>query len=202
MKNQNAKTLNKFTPIQALSIGAILTAIVVVLQMVGGAIRFGTFSISLVLIPIIIGAALCGKYIGAWLGLVFGIVVLISGDAAPFMAINVPGTIATVLLKGTLCGFFAGLTYELLSKINDWLGAYASAFVCPVVNTGIFLLGCRIFFYNTIGEWAVGAGFGENAVGYLFIGLAGINFLIELGVNLVLCPIIVRVVNIARKSLK
>ncbi|MBR2152306.1 MAG: ECF transporter S component [Clostridia bacterium] len=199
---KNSKTSNKFTPVQALSIGAILTAIVVVMQMVGATIRFGTFSISLVLIPIIIGAALCGKYIGAWLGLVFGIVVLVSGDAAPFMAISVSGTITTVLLKGTLCGFFAGLVYELLSKINDWLGAYTSAFVCPVVNTGIFLLGCRIFFYNTIGEWAVGAGFGQNAAGYLFLGLAGVNFLIELGVNLVLCPIIVRVVNIARKSIK
>ena len=36
----------------------LMTAIVVVLQLIGSAIRFGTFSISLVLIPIVIGTAL------------------------------------------------------------------------------------------------------------------------------------------------
>ena len=43
-----------------LVLGAILTAIVVVLQILGGFIKFGPFSVSLVLIPIVIGAAKCG----------------------------------------------------------------------------------------------------------------------------------------------
>ncbi len=51
----------------------IFTAIVVVLQLLGSFIRFGTFSISLVLIPIVVGAALYGIGAGAWLGLAFGI---------------------------------------------------------------------------------------------------------------------------------
>ena len=42
------------------------------LQFVGSAIRFGPFSISLVLIPIVLGAALYGWGMGCWLGLVFG----------------------------------------------------------------------------------------------------------------------------------
>ena len=65
-------------------IGAILTALVVILQYLGSFIRFGPFSISLVLIPIVIGAATCGKLVGAWLGFMFGVAVLLSGDAAAF----------------------------------------------------------------------------------------------------------------------
>ena len=40
----------------------LLTAIVVVLQLFGSAIKFGPFSISLVLLPIVVGAALYGKW--------------------------------------------------------------------------------------------------------------------------------------------
>ena len=44
----------------------LMTAIVVVLQLIGSAIRFGTFSISLVLIPIVIGTALARERGSAW----------------------------------------------------------------------------------------------------------------------------------------
>ena len=67
-----------------IAVTGVLTAIVLVLQLTGAAIRFGTFSITLTLAPIIVGAALGGIGSGAWLGLVFGAAVLISGDAAPF----------------------------------------------------------------------------------------------------------------------
>ena len=52
----------------------VLTAIVVVLQFLGSFIRFGPFSISLVLIPIVVGAALLGVGAGAWLGADSGVV--------------------------------------------------------------------------------------------------------------------------------
>ena len=51
---------------------AIFTAIVVVLQLLGSFVRFGPFSVSLVLIPIVVGAAMYGAGAGAWLGFVFG----------------------------------------------------------------------------------------------------------------------------------
>ena len=87
---------------------ALFTAIVAVLQLVGAFIRFGPFSISLVLVPIVVGAALYGPKAGAWLGLVFGVVVLLSGDAAAFLAVNPWGTIVTVLVKGAAAGLCAG----------------------------------------------------------------------------------------------
>ena len=177
-------------------LAAILTALVVVLQFVGQTIRLGPFMISLVLIPIVIGAATCGPAIGAWLGFVFGAFVLISGDAAAFLTVNAFGTIVTVLVKGTLCGLAAGYVYKLLEEKNRTLAVILAAIVCPVVNTGIFLLGCTVFFMDTITLWANGG----NVVAYMFLGLVGGNFLVELGMNLVLGPAIVRLVDIAESK--
>ena len=189
-----SKVKNRKVQTQKLVLGAILTALVIILQFLGSFIHFGPFSISLVLIPIVIGAATCGYTIGAWLGLVFGIVVLISGDATAFLAIDVFGTFVTVLLKGTLCGLAAGLVYKLLEKHNRYIAVVAAAIVCPLVNTSIFLLGCNVFFLNEITAWGLKAGF-ENVAGYMFLGLIGANFLFELGANIILSPIIVRIIN-------
>lgn len=194
----NKKTLSK-DKIVKLAIGGILTALVVVLQFPATVIRFGTFSVSLVLAPIIVGAALCGPLISTWLGLVFGIVVLLSGDAAPFLAISIPGTIITVLLKGALCGLAAGLVFAACKKLKTYLAAILSAFICPITNTGIFLLGCRLFFYETIKDWGAGAGF-TNTVTYMIVGLVGFNFIFELATNIILCPAIVTVVNALKKK--
>ena len=183
---------------QILVLGAILTALVIVLQLLGSFIRFGMFSVSLVLVPIIIGAAMCGTKIGTWLGFVFGVAVLLSGDAASFIAVDLAGTIITVLLKGTLCGLAAGFTYNLLKNRNQYLAVAVSAVVCPVVNTGIFLLGCVIFFFEAVASWGMSLGF-TNTVEYMFIGLAGGNFIFELLVNIILTPVIIRVLNFAKK---
>lgn len=181
-----------------LVLGAILTAIVVVLQILGGFIKFGPFSVSLVLIPIVIGAAKCGVKIGTWLGLVFGTVVLLNGDATAFFAVNVFGTILTVLLKGAACGFAAGLTYKLLAKYNKYAAVVAAAVVCPLVNTGVFLLGCLLFFLDTIKAWGANLGF-TNTVSYVFLSMVGGNFLFELASNMILSPVILRILNFKEK---
>ena len=75
-----------------LTMGAVLTALIVILQFLAIGVKalmpFLPFTFSLVLIPIVIGAAKCGPYMGAWLGFVFGVIVLLSGDAAAFLMIN------------------------------------------------------------------------------------------------------------------
>lgn len=209
----------------------LFTAIVLVLQFLGGGIRFGVFSISLVLLPIVVGAAVYGWQAGAWLGFVFGVAVLASGDAAAFMVIDPLGTVLTVLVKGTAAGLCSGLAYKFvlqllnkrtmnrmpviksqygigecceegvfkyISRNNRYLAVVIAAVICPIVNTGVFLIGCKLFFYETIAQWGTAAGF-ANAASYMFLGLAGTNFLIELATNLFLSPIIVRLISIAKK---
>ncbi len=178
---------------------ALFTAIVVVLQLLAVGLRaLGLFSISLVLVPIVVGAAVYGWKAGAWLGFTFGAAVLLSGDAAAFLAVDVVGTIVTVLLKGTVCGLLAGLVYKLLERWGKLLAVIAAAIICPVANTGVFLLGCLVFFMDTIAAWGAAAGF-PNVGTYMIFGLTGINFLIELGVNLVLAPVITRLIRIGKR---
>lgn len=178
---------------------ALFTAIVVVLQLMGSFIKFGMFSISLVLIPIVVGAAMYGRSAGAWLGFVFGLVVLLSGDAAPFLAVNPLGCVATVLVKGTVAGLLAGLIYDLLAKKNKYLGVAAAAIICPIANSGIFYVGCELFFMEEISQWATAAGFTADTSLYVIVGLIGLNFVFELLVNLVLSPVILRIINIGKK---
>ncbi len=176
---------------------ALFMAIVVVLQYFGTFIRFGPFSISLVLIPIVVGAALYGPMAGAWLGFVFGIAVLLFGDANAFLSVNPLGTILTVLLKGALAGFAAGLVFKALEKTNIWLAVICAAIICPVVNTGVFLLGCLLFFLPTVSGWAEAMGF-ENVGSYMIFGLVGLNFVFELLFNIVFSPLILRLIKLGK----
>lgn len=176
---------------------AILSAIVIVLQFLGSFIKFGPFSITLVLVPIVVGAAICGKFSGAWLGFVFGVSVLISGDASAFMAVSPLGAILTVLVKGTLCGYAAELVYRSL-KTNRYVAIFVSAIVCPVVNTGIFLIGCKLFFMELITQWAEAFGLGSNVGLYMIVVLVGGNFIFEIIANIILSPIIVRITNLLK----
>lgn len=185
---------------ETMILGALLSALVIILQLMGSFIRFGPFSISLVLIPIVIGSATCGTKISTWLGFVFGVTVLLSGDAALFMAVDIPGTIITVLLKGIACGFFTGLTYNAIEKHNKYLAVSIAAIVCPLVNTGVFLLGCLVFFMETVAEWAGAAGLAGNVGKYMIVGLVGFNFVFELGTNIVLSPVVLRLLNVWRKN--
>ena len=176
----------------------LFTAIVVVLQFLGGGIKFGMFSISLVLVPIVVGSAVYGWKSGALLGFAFGAAVLLSGDAAAFLVIDPLGTVLVVLVKGIACGLVAGLVYKLLEQVHKTLAVFLAAVICPVVNTGIFLVGCKVFFYETIAAWGAAAGF-ENTASYMFLGLAGVNFIIEMAVNILLAPMIVRLIRLGKK---
>jgi len=181
-----------------LALLSLLTALTAILAYFGGFIKIGGLaSISLTLIPVVIGAALCGKAAGAWLGGVSGAVFFLTADAAFWLGLSVHGTVITVMIKGILAGFFAGLVYELLHKVNRYLAVIVSAIVCPVVNTGIFLLGCLMFFFDTVNAGAAGSGMSTWA--YLIVFFVGLNFVFELITNIVLSPVIVRLLDIRKK---
>lgn len=183
-----------------------LTAIVAVLQALCSAIQLNPFTvITLTLAPIIVGSALFGWKAGAWLGAVFGFVTLVSGQAAFFMQFNVVGTIVTVMLKGILAGAAAGLVYTAIARKNtpktDLIAVIAAGITAPIVNTGIYILGCVAFFFNqTIAPGM--ADKGVNAWQYIFGFMVGINFPIELGINLVLASAIVYIVRLGKKMVK
>ena len=171
---------------------AILTALVIALQFVsnitGAALPV---PITLTLVPIVLSAALCDWFSGVWLGAVFGITVMLTGASEPFFTWNPFGTIVTVMVKGMLAGLAAGLIYKLLENRNRYLAILLSGFAAPIVNTGIFILGCYLFFYESVAALAGG----EHVFKFIIFAFAGINFLIELLINVILAPTILRLVN-------
>ena len=182
----------------------LLTAIVVVLQSLAVITPVGIFNLNLVLVPIVVGAALYGIAAGAWLGFVSAMMILFT-NAGAFLAVSVIGTIITVLGKGIGSGLIAGLVYKLLKKINLTISVICAAIACPIVNTGVFLLGCWLFFLPTITEW--GKGWAESTgketfsvVEYALVGLVGTNFLVELAISIVLSSTIVRIIQISKSS--
>lgn len=186
---------------------ALLAALTVVLQLLAGVIRVGTFPITLTLVPIIIGAALFGPSAGAFLGAVFGAVVFagcVSGTdpGSHLLFLASPFFCALVCFgKGMLAGWCAGLVYRLIAKrsasvVRSYFAVLVSAIVAPVVNTGLFSLSLLFLFRETLETFAAGS----DVLNYLFYVLIGVNFLLELGVNLVLSPVIPTMLRAIQKS--
>ena len=183
---------------------ALLIAVMVVLQFIGTMlpIKIGPVSISLVLIPIVIGAAVYGPGAGALLGAAFGVLTNIfcaNGmdlgghmvfQASPILCILV------VMTKGVLCGLMSGYIYQFVAKKNAYVGMICAAIVCPVVNTGIFLLGMRLFFIDVLRQWAGGS----NVAGYVLTGIILVNFLPELILNVVVSPASQRIIQVVNKK--
>ena len=181
---------------------AILTAIIIVLQIFTTFVKFGPFSITLALIPMVIGAAMYGVGAGAYLGAVLGVVVTImcitGGDVGGAMVWAANPFLCAIMcvVKTAAAGCVAGLIYKALHKKNRLLAVILAAIASPIVNTGIFIIGMLIFFKDLLASWAGGS----DILTYIIIGLTGVNFLVELGTNVVLSPIVVKIIDAVKKT--
>lgn len=190
MKNSNTMHAKILRITQA----AFLAALVAVLQVLAYTIKLGPFNMSFVLVPVVIGGVLLGPKVGAVLGGVFGTVVAIAcvtgmdGGGAILFTANPFLCILLCLLKGIAAGFISALVYKILAGKfkSNVLAITLSTVLCPVVNTGLFCIGMVLFFYDTLVAWAGGT----DVIYYMFTVLIGINFVIELFLNIILCPII------------
>ena len=170
----------------------VLTALIIVLQVLGSNIVvFGTVRLSFVLVPIVLGAIMLGVRGGVFLGFVFGLITIIMGavGADPFTYVLLNESpflcVATCLVKAVCAGLISALTYKVVSVRNKTIALFVSAIVAPVVNTGLFILGA-LAMGNVLNDNFVANG--ETLIHFLIIGCAGINFLVELSINVVLAP--------------
>ena len=182
---------------------ALLMAMVIVLQFVGSMIPpiGGTVSISLVLIPIIVGAAIYGPGAGGILGATFAVVTIINCitgadpggamvfQANPFLCILVVGG------KSVLCGLASGCVYKLISGKNAYVAMLSAAIICPIVNTGTFVTCMLLFFKPVLSAWAGGT----DVMTYVLTGLILCNFIPELILNMVFSPAGHHITRIVRK---
>ena len=184
---------------------ALLVALIFVMQYLGtvttAAFKGIGVELSFVLVPIVIGAFLLGPIEGGILGFVFGVMTVVLTVIAPSSSMYIvfeSNPIVFSLLaitKATLAGLGAGLIYRGLNKIFKGKRGYLSTLIAsasaPIINTGIYLIGMSCFFSGVISEKFSG---GENVFIFL-VALIWLNFLIELGINVILSPAVVRIVN-------
>ena len=170
-----------------------LTARCVALQVMSNYITFGPVSITLALIPVVIGAILYGVKGGAFLGAVVGIVILLSPSTSGFLAFNPVMTIILCLVKTSLAGAVSALLFKAINKKKTLPAVVVSSLIVPIINTGLFAIGVLLFFLPLFGE-------GIEAIKYLFLTVIGINFIVEFLVNALLASTIYYLIKLIAKK--
>lgn len=190
----------KFLTSKNLATLAILSALIVVIQLVSGFIKIGAVNLSFVLIPIVMGAIVIGPLAGVILGVVFGLVCYFMGlvgmDSLTYLLISEHPiiTFLTCVVKGSAAGFATGFIYQVLAKKNEYLGVILGALAAPVINTGLFIVGALIM-SDAIDLFMVANNISVSAIYFLVIMCAGINFLVEFALNGILAPSLYRVIK-------
>ena len=91
--------------------------------------------------------------------------------------------------------------FRALQHKNQMFATALAAIVCPVVNTGLFCLGAVAVFKPLLLGWASAFGYAETELAaYVFVGLIGVNFLLEVLINVILSPVVVRILKIRKIS--
>ena len=181
-----------------------LVALTVVLQLTAGLVKVGTITFTFVLIPLVIGAVLHGVRGGFIVGTAFGATVFVQSltGMEPFGAfllnINWFYTFLAIVGRCVVLGILVALVNKALSKtgLHSYLTSLISSIAAPVINTGIFLLLFSTLFNDVLMGMVPEDGAG--VINYIIFGLVGLNFLIEFGTTVILCPPII----MALKTLK
>ena len=179
---------------------ALLAALVIILQVFCTFIKIGPFPFTLALTPIIVGAAIYGPKCGALLGFIFSATVFVmgigpdGGTLVPMIQYNLIATVLLCFVKGTAAGAAAGLVYKPLSKKSPIAATILASALTPIVNTGIFALGMMSIFYGYL-SGAASANGASSPIGFLYLTVIGINFIVEFIVNIALATVITRIID-------
>lgn len=187
----------------------VLTALVIAFQMLSGFMKIGATTFCLVLVPIVLGGMILGVVAGAILGGVFGLIVIIDAliGLDPFtLYLLGESPFFTVLLclgKGIAAGVVPALIYKLIAKKNKYVAVFVAAALAPICNTGVFAVGAFIIMQPILDFFAA-AGMdvsGFSAAHIVFVLLIGVNFFVELVLNLVLAPVMYTVNRVVEKRI-
>ena len=173
---------------------AIFICLVVVLQLFSNYVTFGPVSITLALIPIVVGSIIYGPLAGFILGAACGVVIFFGpGTISLFWPYGIIKTFILCILKTGLAGLCSGYIYKLFYKKNNKLSVVLSSISVPIINTSIFALGALFLYKDLLLSLAPT---GQNILVFLLVGFIGFNFIIEFIVNSLLSPVVLRLVNI------
>ena len=178
---------------------ALLTAVELVLIVISNYVSIGPVNLNLALVPIAVAGIIFGPLSGLFVGLVNGLVTVLSPSTqAIFMPLSPFGTVFICLLKTGLAGFFSGLVYVPFKNSHSNKmklgGSFLASALVPLINTGLFTVGCYTFFSNWLFESAASSNYDNNFL-FLIMVILGINFIFEFSISILLSPSINMLVN-------
>lgn len=200
-----------------LTLTAMFVALIVIMAFTPiGYLHIGPVSITFMVVPVVLGACLCGTVSGAVLGLAFGLTSFFQCFGMDPLGVYLLGqnaflTFMMCVLPRVLIGVFASLVYKLISRgirpsgedvgyersdntrpgsTREIISYTVSGIVGSITNT-VFFVGMLVLCFYTTGALA---GYADGALnvglGELLIMLITSNSLIELCVNAVLVTLI------------
>ena len=168
-----------------------------------GYIKTAGLEITLLVIPVAVGAVTLGPAAGAILGGVFGLTSFaqcfgMSPFGAILLNINPVGIFLVCVVPRILMGWLTGL---LFIKMKQWkytrgISYVAASLIGPVLNTLFFMSTLLIFFYNTDYIQGIAQTLNTTNVFTFVLAFVGINGLIEAGICFVLGTAISRTLMI------
>jgi uncharacterized membrane protein len=169
---------------------AILSALIIVMTFVPyvGYISYGALSITLIHIPVIIGACLLGVKAGGLLGAVWGISCIIKAVTAPPSPLE--GIIfrnpLIALIPRILMGLAAGLMMYLLGKKSKVLGAVTASIAGCLTNTVLVMGGIYLIYGDKYGEALNISSISFGGLTNYILAAFGINAVIEIALAIII----------------
>lgn len=166
---------------------ALLTAIIVLLAFTPiGYIRTLGLEITLIVVPVTVGAVTLGPAAGAVLGAVFGITSFIqcfgmSPFGAVLLGINPFSTFIVCVVSRVLMGWLTGLIYQGLQKAKTVrkISVVITNLCGPLLNTFFFMGTLIMFFYRTEYIQGLAESMGaSNALAFV-VAFVGVNGVVE-----------------------
>ncbi len=203
---------NSFFSAKRITYIAILFALVIALQALGGTLTIGAVQLNFTLIPIVVGAILLGPTSGLVLGLACGVVVLIQvimGLSPFYTIIWTEAPVITTMIcifKTTVAGFVAGIVFKAIKRKNVHVAVFVASAIVPIINTLLFIVGClcmngAITSFQTSLLGAMPEVAGMNIFIFIIVVLVTFNFFVELAINLLVSPALYRVIKIFDKEI-
>ena len=186
---------------------ALFTAIIIILAFTPlGYIRIGALSITLIVIPVTVGAISLGPLGGAILGGIFGLTSLVQCFGIdPFgtalFGINPIGTIILCLAPRILMGWLTAMIFQAVKKVDKTkhVSHIVANLAGPVLNTVLFMTTLVIFFYRTDYIQGFVADFGTTGVIAFVLAFIGVNAIVEVIVSLLLGSAITRTLEVVKE---
>lgn len=166
---------------------ALLIAVILIMAFTPiGYIRTLGLEITLIVVPVAVGAITLGPAAGAVLGGVFGVTSFIqcfgmSPFGAVLLSINPVFTFIVCVFSRTLMGWLTGVLYQAFFRCNPLkkVAVVLANLCCPLLNTLFFMGTLTVFFYQTEYVQGIAKGLGAGNPLIFVLLFVGVNGLVE-----------------------